>query len=107
MTLKKNGQKQRFETGWYRSRMVITDPPCGMHTTFELTGISRLFPDDELQIKFQNFMLECDNNRIMIAFLDLIDDLRSGKVSKDDDWSPYVDQTKFVVFPDGSIRWAG
>jgi len=105
MSLKSSGQKQKFPANWKKKRMVITKEPNEMHGVFELKAIPRQFADDELQIKFQNFLLECDSNRIMVAYLDLLDDLKSEKIFLSDDWSPYTDTSRFVVFSDGSIRW--
>lgn len=105
MNLKELGQKQKFPN-WYKGETIITDPPCGMHTEFRLKAIPRLFPEDEVQIKFQNFLLECDSNRVMVAYFDLIDDLKSGKISIND-WNSYTDPSRFVVFSDGTIRWDG
>ena len=106
MNLKNLGKKQIFPANWYKKRMIVTREPCEMHGVFELKAIPRQFPDDKLQIKFQNFLLECDNDRVMVAYLDLIDDLKSGKISINDDWSPYVDPSRFVLFSDGTIRWS-
>ena len=105
MNLKELGKKEKFPANWYQKRMVVTKEPCEMHGVFELKAIPRLFLDDELQIKFQNFVLECDTNRVMVAYLDLVDDLKAGVISVDDSWGSYTDPTKFIVFPNGEIRW--
>jgi len=102
MNLIKRGEMQGDHAEWLKSEMVITDPPCGMHTIFRMTKIPRLFSDDNLQLKFQGFITKNFDERNLIAIDDLIADLKTV-ISGNDDWNDYI--TKFNIFPDGKIMW--
>jgi len=102
MSLK--GEVQSDHPEWLKGELVITDPPCSMHTIYRMTKIPRIFSDDSLQIKFQDFIAKNFDERNLIAIDDLITDLKEGKIRIDDDWYPYVDSKNFFIFPDG-IRW--
>ena len=99
------GERQNWRDGWTKVRYIVTAEPMERHPVWELTGVTKIFEDDPTQIKFQKFAKECDDARILCAFEDLIDDLKSGKISVNDDWLAYSNPKNFFIFEDGAIRW--
>jgi len=103
MDLKKSGQKQIFPANYYTQVPVMN--PSGFYVTTipKIVKIPRIFPEDNLHLKYEKFIKECDEKRILVANEDLIQDLKDEEITINDDWDIYTKDLS--QFEDGTIRW--
>ncbi|MBA7642755.1 hypothetical protein ES703_50464 [subsurface metagenome] len=103
MDLKKSGQKQNFPNNYYTSVPEFLETGGYKTSIPKIVKIPRIFSEDNLHLKYEKFIKECNEKRILVANEDLIQDLKDGKITINNDWDIYIKD--FSQFEDGTIRW--